>query len=157
MNIHPTLLLITDDTDFAQTICLILETTEYRLLATTYDINVIDLLQDEPVSLILFDIPSASKNSQQLAQHLLAILIWLRIPIVALTTNLSIFNKVKDKIDYLHYLTKPFHSSDLIATVRRNATETSLYMKDGLELGIGNRRTMQREGRDGIISLPINR
>ena len=157
MDTRPTLLLVTDDKDFAQTICLILDTAGYRLLTTPYDIDLVDILQNEAVSLILFDVPSASAESHQMSQQMLAILIWLKIPIVVLTTNLYAINRVIDKMDYLHYLTKPFRPADLIATVRRNVAETSLHMKDRLEIGIGNRRTPQREGCDGVIGLAINR
>ncbi len=157
MDTRPTLLLVTDDTDFAQTICLILDTAGYRLITTTYDLSMIDILQDEPVSLILFDVPPASADIHQVSQQILAVLTWLTVPIVVLTTSLDAVNGVKDKLDYLHYLTKPFRPADLIATVRHNAAETPLHMKDGLKIGVGNRRATQRKGCDGVIGLTVNR
>ncbi len=117
-----TVLIVDDDTDIRDTICMVLEHKGYRALGAANGAEALELLgAGDPVDLILLDMMMpvmdgwGFRNSQPEGPA------FVTIPVVVLTGDGRASSKA-EAIGAAGYLRKPLDLDDLLATVARHCT-----------------------------------
>jgi DNA-binding response OmpR family regulator len=114
-----TILVVDDEPDLLDNICLSLETQDYRVLIARDGREALEILKTQPVNLILADIAMPVMNGYQLYEQIRKEPQWAFIPFIFLTARTmdSDVNYGKE-LGVDDYLSKPIRATDLLAAVR---------------------------------------
>jgi two-component system response regulator VanR len=113
------ILVVDDQLDILDNIGLALEAEGYRVLTATDGVEALDVLQSQPVDLILADIAMPRMNGYQLCERVWKNPQWVAIPFVFLTARaLDSDIRYGKALGVDDYLTKPIQPEDLLAAVR---------------------------------------
>lgn len=113
----PHILLVDNNPDFSYTVGLTLDAAGYRLLTARDGWEALEMLQEQPVDLILSEVTLPGMDGYQLQRHVQAHPDWREIPFVFLTAD----REAMLPADRLNgHLTKPVCPGDLIVAVRRH-------------------------------------
>ena len=119
MNTRAVILVIDDEPDLLASITLTLEAEAYQVLAAGNGLKALEILQQQPVNLILADIAMPDMNGYQLFERVRARPEWSAIPFVFLTARAMDSDiRYGKELGVDDYLTKPIRSADLLAVVR---------------------------------------
>ncbi|MCP4542218.1 MAG: response regulator transcription factor [Chloroflexi bacterium] len=91
----------------------------YQVLTARNGVEALDILESQPVNLILADIAMPRMNGYQLHERVMANPQWVIIPFVFLTARSQDSDiRYAKELGVDDYLTKPFNREDLLAVVR---------------------------------------
>ncbi len=113
------ILVVDDEPRLLESVRQILEAEGYRVLLAGDGIEALEVLEKEPVELILADVAMPRMNGYQLYERVRQNPDWLYIPFVFLSAR-SLDSDIRygKELGADDYLTKPFEPADLLATVR---------------------------------------
>ena len=119
MNRQRTILIVDDIPKNIQLVAQNLKPLGYRLLFATSGKKALDLLEENKVDLVLLDIMMPEMNGYETCKEIKKIDAYSNLPVIFLTAK----NEVADIIEGFDaggsdYITKPFHSQELIKRVR---------------------------------------
>lgn len=115
----PRILVIDDEPDFLDSLCLSLHLAGYRTVAAMNGAEAISALQERPVDLIISDISMPQLNGYQLFNRVCDNPEWVSIPFIFLTARTldsDIYFGKELGVD--DYLTKPIRRENLLSVVR---------------------------------------
>jgi DNA-binding response OmpR family regulator len=113
------ILVVDDQPDVLVSIGLALEAAGYRVLTASDGIEALDVLESQPVDLILADIAMPRMNGYQLHERVRENPQWVAIPFIFLTARaLDSDIRYGKELGADDYLTKPIQSEDLLAAVQ---------------------------------------
>jgi DNA-binding response OmpR family regulator len=119
MNTTASILVIDDEPDLLASITLALEAEAYQALTAGNGLEALEILQKQPVNLILADIAMPDMNGYQLYERVRARPEWVTIPFVFLTARAMDSDiRYGKELGVDDYLTKPIRAADLLAVVR---------------------------------------
>lgn len=112
------ILIVDDQPDLVQSIGMALESVGYRVLSATDGLTALDLLEREPVDLILADIAMPRMNGYQFYERVRENQRWIAIPFLFLTAR-TMDSDVRygKELGVDDYLAKPIQPEDLLASV----------------------------------------
>ncbi len=119
MSTSGSILVVDDEADLLENIKLALEAEGYRVLMAEDGLEALDILESEPVDLILADIAMPNMNGYQLYERVRENPKWTFTPFIFLTARTmdSDVNYGKE-LGADDYLTKPIRAAELLAVVR---------------------------------------
>ena len=113
------ILIIDDQPEVLNSIGLALQTNGYQVLSASDGLEALDILQAQPVSLILADIAMPGLNGYQLFERVRQNPEWTAIPFVFLTARAMDSDiRFGKELGVDDYLTKPIEIEDLLAAVQ---------------------------------------
>jgi DNA-binding response OmpR family regulator len=113
------ILVVDDQPDVLDSIGLVLEAAGYRVLTASDGVEALDVLEPQPVDLILADIAMPRMNGYQLYERVRENPQWVAIPFVFLTARaLDSDIRYGKGLGVDDYLTKPIQPEDLLAAVQ---------------------------------------
>jgi two-component system OmpR family response regulator len=115
-----TILLVDDQPDFLDNLCLALEFAGYHTLTATDGLDALSVLQQHPVDLIVSDIGMPQLSGYQLCQQVRQHVGWANIPFVVLTGSDSAVDADRRAVQQLRiesFLTKPIRAADLLQVI----------------------------------------
>jgi DNA-binding response OmpR family regulator len=119
MNTPASILVVDDEPDLLDNIVLALETENYGLLTANDGREALEILQSQPVDLILADVAMPDMNGYQLYGRVRKNPAWAIIPFIFLTARTMDSDiRYGKELGVDDYLTKPIRSADLLAAVR---------------------------------------
>jgi DNA-binding response OmpR family regulator len=118
MSAAPCILVADDQPEIVENLQLLLETEGYRVLGASDGVEALDVLQSQPVDLILADIAMPRLNGYQLYERARQDPRWVAIPFIFLSARaLDSDVRYGKELGADDYLTKPFQPEDVLATV----------------------------------------
>ena len=113
------ILFVDDEPDLLDNVCLALEAEGYQVLTASTGPEALEVLQTQPVRLILADIAMPEMNGYQLYEQVRKNPAWITIPFIFLTAR-SMDSDIRygKELGVDDYLTKPIRAADLLAAVR---------------------------------------
>lgn len=120
MNERPAVILVVDDNlELLKLIKRMLRATNYQVLTVTDGVEALEVLQTQPVDLILADIAMPGMNGYQLYERIRQNPDWLVIPFIFLTARaLDSDIRYGKELGVDDYLTKPIQPEDLLAVIQ---------------------------------------
>jgi DNA-binding response OmpR family regulator len=113
------ILVVDDEEPLREYITQCLDLDEYQVLIAKNGVEALDILQAQPVDLIVADIAMPRMNGYQLYEHVIENPEWVTIPFIFLTGRaLDSDIRYAKELGVDDYLTKPFMPDDLLAAVR---------------------------------------
>lgn len=120
MNKPPTILVIDDDDDLRETVCMLLKLAGYRVTAASNGREALDLLEGAEVpNLILLDLMMPLMDGWQFRAEQKKRAKLANLPVIVLTASRNL-GKLPIDVDAKDILLKPFASEDLLGAVRRH-------------------------------------
>jgi len=118
METATSILVVDDQAPVRDNIKLALEETGYQVLTAGDGLEALDVLQSQPVDLILTDISMPRMNGYQLFERIRENPQWIKIPFIFLTARvLDSDIRYGKELGVDDYLAKPFQLEDLLAAV----------------------------------------
>lgn len=119
MSTSVSILVVDDEPDLLDNIVLALEVENYHVLTANDGLEALEILQSQPVDLILADVAMPDMNGYQLYERVRQNPAWVIIPFIFLTARTMDSDiRYGKELGVDDYLTKPIRSADLLATVR---------------------------------------
>lgn len=119
MNKPVSILVVDDEPDLLDNIKLTLEVEEYQIITARNGLEALEILQSQPINLILTDIAMPDMNGYQLYERVRENPRWTIIPFIFLTARtLDSDIRYGKELGVDDYLTKPIRANDLLAIVR---------------------------------------
>lgn len=119
MKEETSILIVDDEPDLLDNIGLALEAEGYCVLTASDGIKALEILESEPVDLILADVAMPGMNGYQLYERLCENPKWALIPFIFLSARtMDTDIRYGKELGVDDYLTKPVRSADLLAVVR---------------------------------------
>lgn len=113
------ILVVDDEPALLQHIGLALETEGYRVLTARDGVEALQVLQVQPIDLILADVAMPNMNGYQLYERICENPQWAMIPFILLSARtMDTDVRYGKELGVDDYLTKPIRSADLLAVVR---------------------------------------
>jgi DNA-binding response OmpR family regulator len=133
------ILVVDDQPSLREYIGQVLSLAGYQVLIARNGIEALDILQTQPVNLILADIAMPRMNGYQLHERVMENPQWVMIPFVFLTARAQDSDiRYAKELGVDDYLTKPFNREDLLSVVRgklrRARRVAQLSMQPGPQL-----------------------
>lgn len=120
MNKPPTILVIDDDDDLRETVCMLLKLAGYDVTAAANGREALDLLESAEVpNLILLDLMMPLMDGWQFRAEQKKRAKLANLPVLLLTASRNL-GKLPIDVDAKDILLKPFASEDLLGAVRRH-------------------------------------
>lgn len=130
LSLTPCILVIDDEPDFLESLCLTLKMAGYQIIAAKDGAEALSVLQEQAVDLILSDISMPCVNGYQFYNRLCENPHWVTIPFIFLTARTMdsdiYFGKELGVDDYL---TKPIRVDNLLAVVRGKLHRRAVSVK----------------------------
>ena len=115
------ILLVDDNPVVLDFLSLILAVAGYHILTAQDGLEALDILEEQPVNLILADISMPGLNGYELLERVRSHPVWTAIPFVFITgRDLNSEATYARQLGVDRYLTKPIQSWELLSTVRHN-------------------------------------
>ena len=112
-------LIVDDEPDLLENIGLALEGENYHILTAGNGVEALQILQAQPVDLILADIAMPDMNGYQLYERVRQNMDWVSIPFIFLTARTMDSDiRYGKELGVDDYLAKPIRAADLLAVVR---------------------------------------
>jgi DNA-binding response OmpR family regulator len=131
-----TILVVDDHADLLENLSLTLEAAGYNVLPAEDGLYALQILESNPVDLILADIAMPRLNGYQLYERVRQNQAWIGIPFVLLTARaLDSDVRYGKELGVDDYLTKPIQPEDLLAAVRgklRRAGQLAVSVAENL-------------------------
>ena len=119
MNPTASVLIVDDEPDLLENLGLALEGENYHILSAGNGVEALQILQSQPVDLILADIAMPDMNGYQLYERVRQNLEWVSIPFIFLTARTMDSDiRYGKELGVDDYLAKPIRAADLLAVVR---------------------------------------
>jgi DNA-binding response OmpR family regulator len=119
MKTKASILVVDDEPDLPENIGLALEAEGYRTLTACDGVEALDVLQSQPVDLVLADVAMPGMNGYQLYERVRENPQWVTIPFIFLSARkLNSDIRYGKELGADDYLTKPIRAGDLLAVVR---------------------------------------
>ena len=119
MNPTASVLIVDDEPDLLENIGLALEGENYYILTAGNGVEALQILQSQPVDLILADIAMPDMNGYQLYERVRQNMDWVSIPLIFLTARTMDSDiRYGKELGVDDYLVKPIRAADLLAVVR---------------------------------------
>ena len=119
MNTTATILLVDDEQVVLDYVGSALQADNYQILTASDGVEALEVLQSQPVDLILADIAMPGMNGYQLYERVCQNPEWVRIPFVILTSRIMDSDiRFGKELGVDDYLVKPIRVEDLLAAVR---------------------------------------
>jgi DNA-binding response OmpR family regulator len=116
---EPNILVVDDNADLLDNIALALESEDFRIFKAEDGVQALEILESNPVDLILADIAMPRMNGYQLHERVRQNPTWVMIPFVLLTARaLDSDVRFGKEMGVDDYLIKPIQRDDLLAAVR---------------------------------------
>ena len=116
---NDSILVVDDQPSLREYIGQVLSLAGYQVLIARNGIEALDILQSQPVNLILADIAMPRMNGYQLHERVMENPQWVMIPFVFLTARAQDSDiRYAKELGVDDYLTKPFNREDLLSVVR---------------------------------------
>jgi DNA-binding response OmpR family regulator len=113
------ILVVDDQPNLREYVQQVLNLEGYQVLTARNGVEALEILESQPVNLILADIAMPRMNGYQLHERVMANPQWVMIPFVFLTARSQDSDiRYAKELGVDDYLTKPFNREDLLAVVR---------------------------------------
>ncbi len=113
------ILVVDDQPNLREYVRHVLKLAGYQVLTARHGVEALNVLESQPVDLILADIAMPRMNGYQLHERVMANPQWVMIPFVFLTARAQDSDiRYAKELGVDDYLTKPFNREDLLSIVR---------------------------------------